>query len=211
MFCKGRFQALALGVAVNIASVCAAPTGGAPAIACASVAAPDVPGATVVSITGVQNMSYSVPATATAAGISGLAICDVVVTLSHPGANDLVTVEVFLPLNGWNGRFQGVGGGGYDTDLGQASLAPGAAMGYSTAITDGGHPLADLNPVWALNADNTINWPLVVDFASRSLHDLAVVGKAVTANFYGTPAHHSYWNGCSTGGRQGMIEAQRYS
>ena len=210
MLCKGRLQALALGVAVNIAAVCAAPKGGAPALACSSIPMPDVPGATVVSITGVQNMSYSVPASAGVAGINGLAICDVVVMLSHPGANDLVTVEVFLPLTGWNGRFQGVGGGGYDTDLGQASLAPAAVMGYSAGITDGGHPLADVEPTWALNADGSLNWPLIVDFSSRSLHDMAVVGKAVTASFYGTPAHHSYWNGCSTGGRQGMIEAQRY-
>lgn len=210
MLCKGRLQAVTLGVAANIVTVCAAPKGGAPAIACASVAKPDVPGATVVSISGVQNTSYSVPASASAPGINGLAICDVVVQLSHPGANDLVTVEVFLPLTGWNGRFQGVGGGGYDTDLGQATLAPAALMGYAAAITDGGHPLADVEPVWALTANGTINWPLVVDFASRSLHDMAVVGKAVTASFYGTPPHHSYWNGCSTGGRQGMMEAQKY-
>lgn len=210
MLSKGRPQAAALGIAATIAAVNAAPTGGAPAVGCASVAKPDVPGATVVSITGVQKMNYSVPASVSAVGITGLAICDIVVTISHPGADDLVMVEVFLPLTGWNGRFQGVGGGGYDTDLGQASLAPAASMGYAAGITDGGHPLAEVEPVWALNANGTTNWPLVVDFASRSLHDLAVVGKAVTASFYGTPAHHSYWNGCSTGGRQGMIEAQRY-
>ncbi|OAL29816.1 hypothetical protein AYO20_09009 [Fonsecaea nubica] len=201
---------VAVSVSITVAPGHAAPTAGAPVMACEAIPKPDVPGATVVSITGVRNTSYSVPATARSPGISGLAICDVVVTLSHPGANDLVTVEVFLPLAGWNGRFQGVGGGGYDTDNGQASLAPAASSGYAAGITDGGHPITDVEPVWALNADGTTNWPLVVDFASRSLHDMTVVGKAVTTSFYGTPPHHSYWNGCSTGGRQGMIEAQRY-
>src|SRR5262249_58680401 len=62
----------------------------------------------------------------------------------------------------------------------------------------------------ALNSSGRWNWPLIEDFSYRGLHDLAVVGKAVTAAFYGAAASFSYWNGCSTGGRQGLAEAQRY-
>ena len=208
MLCKGRLQAVALSVAANIVMVFAAPIGdtapmgGVPVKACAAIGSPAVPGARVVSVAGVQRTN--------AGGVSGLVVCDVNITLTHPGENDLVTVEVFLPLTGWNGRFQGVGGGGYVTGYGPAGIAPAAALGYAAATTDGGHPSSDVEPVWALTSDGTINWSLVVDFSSRSLHEIAVVGKAVTADFYGKPAQYNYWNGCSTGGRQGMMEAQKY-
>ena len=63
---------------------------------------------------------------------------------------------------------------------------------------------------FALDSTRRLNWTLIKDFAYRGVHDLAVVGKAVTAAYYGSMAAFSYWNGCSTGGRQGLAEAQRY-
>jgi Tannase and feruloyl esterase len=78
-------------------------------------------------------------------------------------------------------------------------------------VTDGGHTgVSSLTGSFALDGSGRLNWPLIEDFSYRALHDLAVVGKAVTAAYYGTAAHDSYWNGCSTGGRQGLAEAQRY-
>jgi Tannase and feruloyl esterase len=70
--------------------------------------------------------------------------------------------------------------------------------------------VSSLTGSFALDGSGRLNWPLIEDFSYRALHDLAVVGKAVTAAYYGTAAHYSYWNGCSTGGRQGLAEAQRY-
>ncbi|OCL04030.1 tannase and feruloyl esterase [Glonium stellatum] len=180
---------------------------------CASVAAPTVPGAQVLSIGGNEAHNVSVAAVPGLLGsvVTGLNVCNVTVVLTHPGANDTVTVTVWLPLQGWNGRFQATGGGGYATGVGVLALAPAAAAGYAAAETDGGHDSNLESPSsWALTSTGAVNWPLLTDFASRSLQDMAVVGKAVTASYYGTGPRYSYWNGCSTGGRQGLMEAQRY-
>lgn len=185
----------------------------APAIPCASITAPAVPGATVLSVVGAEMLNITIPPVPMVlpGGASGLNVCNVNVNLTHPGVNDNVLVELWLPLEGWNGRFQGTGGSGWATDSGSIALAVAAGAGYSGAMTDGGHPNNSTDPsAWALNSDGTVNWGLLTDFASRSLHDMAVVGKAVTAQFYGRSPSYSYWNGCSTGGRQGLMEAQKY-
>ena len=186
---------------------------------CTSIAPPEVPGAQIVSfksarlqnVTALTNSESSSAITPTTVDV-----CDVNITLTHPGDNDLVHLEIWLPFDhaSWNGRFQGIGGGGYITGSGPAStsLGPAVTAGYSAAYTDGGHnSTTGADPsTWALE-DGKIVWPLLVDFSSRSLHDLAVVGKAVSANYYGTPSKYSYWNGCSTGGRQGLMEAQKFA
>lgn len=82
--------------------------------------------------------------------------------------------------------------------------------GFAVGSTDAGHVLDFLDvSSWALS-NGKVNQPLLENFASRSVHDLAVVGKAATKQYYGRAASYSYWNGCSTGGRQGYMEAQRY-
>jgi feruloyl esterase len=118
-----------------------------------------------------------------------------------------------MPISGWNGRFQGVGGGGFvANDLNEMATAVDA--GYSAAGTDAGHTsqssVPSLDGSFALDSNGHLNEPVIEDFAFRGVHDLAVVGKLVTAAYYGSPARFAYWNGCSTGGRQGMAEAQRY-
>jgi Tannase and feruloyl esterase len=136
--------------------------------------------------------------------------CRVHATVTTPGATDQIGIDVWMPVSGWNGRFQGVGGGVYSTGS-PTSLAGPVNAGYSAAVTDGGHPSSQaLTGAFALDGNGRLNWPLIQDFSYRALHDLAVVGKAVTAAFFGTRAKFSYWNGCSTGGRQGLSEAQRY-
>jgi feruloyl esterase len=114
----------------------------------------------------------------------------------------------------WNGRFQGTGGGGFLTGLFDPSLGIAISQGYSAAATDGGHS-ASFNNVasaseWALISPHNINLYLLQDFASVALNDMTIIGKAVTESFYGAPPKYSYWNGCSTGGRQGLMMAQRY-
>ncbi|HTM50682.1 MAG TPA: tannase/feruloyl esterase family alpha/beta hydrolase [Bryobacteraceae bacterium] len=116
-----------------------------------------------------------------------------------------------LPTD-WNGRFQMVGNGG---TAGTISLGPvdnGVRLGYAAASTDTGHdaarePLATFgkqgpgNP----NAERKI-----LDFGYLAVHETAALSKKIIAAYYGKAAHHSYWVGCSTGGRQGFSEAQRY-
>jgi len=117
---------------------------------------------------------------------------------------------VWLPLDGWNGRFQGTGGGGWTAGSSAFQAQP-VADGYSSASTDSGHSNIDPDPAnWALSAPGKVNSALLEDFASVSLSDMTLIGQAVTKSYYGKKAKYSYWTGCSTGGRQGMMLAQRY-
>lgn len=145
--------------------------------------------------------------------VTGLNICNVNVSLRFAQARDPVDFEIWLPLQGWNGRFKGVGGGkwlaGYP---GTRGLGTAVQQGYAAAITTGGN----VSDAEGFVHDDVVSSAGVVDlgrvsmFASCALHELAVLGKAVAAGFYGAPPHHSYWDGCSQGGRQGYMLAQRY-
>ncbi|MFC0623603.1 tannase/feruloyl esterase family alpha/beta hydrolase [Kribbella deserti] len=137
--------------------------------------------------------------------------CQVQVTLTHPGAGDNVWIRLWLPATGWNGRFQATGGGGFSMHQGDPALAVAIKEGYAAASTDGGVGFDFENPSsWALTTKGQVNRELLKNFAYRSLHDLAVAGKAVTKAHYGKAPAYSYWNGCSTGGRQGMMNVQRF-
>ncbi|KAF4964322.1 hypothetical protein FSARC_7767 [Fusarium sarcochroum] len=140
---------------------------------------------------------------------TNLDFCNVTVTYTHPGQKRKIHVQVWLPFN-WNGRFQGSGGGGWAAGLGAMSLAPGVALGYATATTDAGHSETDSTESWALNSSGKVDLNALQDFAATALGDLATIGKAVTKIFYSEAAKYSYWNGCSTGGREGFMLAQRF-
>ncbi|KAJ9662466.1 hypothetical protein H2198_001355 [Neophaeococcomyces mojaviensis] len=150
---------------------------------------------------------------------TNLNFCNVSISYTHPGWNDVVTIVTYLPFKDhWNGKFMATGGGGYVTggeSIAQFSMIPGLVSGYAVSTTDGGHQLtiAEGNTYsshWALSSIGNVNWPLLVDFAHVALHDMATVGKAAARSFYGSPARYSYFFGGSTGGRQGHMLAQRY-
>ncbi len=133
--------------------------------------------------------------------------CDFTVTVSHPGTDDHVNIRISLPQDAkkWNGRFQATGGSAYLAgDLSGAPLVGAVKAGYVAAATDAG---VGANPLdvsgWALTPDGRVDTPLLKNFASRSVHDMAVIGKDVAKRFYGRSVSYAYWNGCSTGGRQG--------
>ncbi|KXH33153.1 tannase and feruloyl esterase [Colletotrichum salicis] len=108
--------------------------------------------------------------------------CNVTVSYTHPGHDDLVNVHVWLPLekNAWNRRFMGLGSGGFVVGEVDGD-APSAAIqeGYVAAVTNGGHLASTPPDVWALRSPGNLDWPQLVNFGCRSLHELAVVGKAV--------------------------------
>ncbi|MEV4352430.1 tannase/feruloyl esterase family alpha/beta hydrolase [Actinoplanes sp. NPDC049596] len=196
-------------------------TGKTPAAAgCAAVPVSAPAGTTVEKVTAAAHAGGTITfppppeSIQNYAPISGVpAWCDITVTVTHPGANDHVAIKVSLPQDRklWNGRFQATGGSAYLAGEPLHPLVVGVKAGYAAASTDAG---VGADPVdvsgWALTSDGNLNTPLLQNFASRSLHDMAVVGKSVTAGFYHKAAGYSYWNGCSTGGRQGYEEAQDY-
>ncbi len=113
---------------------------------------------------------------------------------------------MYLPIDNWNGRYLVRGCGG---SCGNAAveLACGLHLrdGYACLITDMGHTSTTIDNNWVAN-----NLQGLVDFGYRSTHVTTVAGKAIAASFYGRGASKSYFLACSTGGRQGMIEAQRF-
>lgn len=127
-----------------------------------------------------------------------------------------INIWVGLPMNGaWNGRWQSVGGGVYAGSVNVPSEA--IRNGYAAATTDTGHaggrpglPMAALDGSFGMLEPGKPNIPLQQDFAYRSEHMMAVIGKQLVQAFYGKPPQYSYWNGCSTGGRQGLRMAQDY-
>jgi Tannase and feruloyl esterase len=141
------------------------------------------------------------------------------VTIIVPNDNGTFTpsainIEIWLPETNWNERYEGVGGGGFAGTISAAAsvestpsgLVNALNAGYATASTDTGHP-SSAGGAFVLNANDTINYGLAIDYFSRSLHELALQSKYIIQQFFGAKPLYSYWNGCSTGGRQGLIEA----
>jgi hypothetical protein len=135
------------------------------------------------------------------------ASCRVTVVVTNPPAGDRIRVWIGLPVKGWNGRFQGVGGGGFSGGSANAIRAP-LAAGYAAASTDTGHEGGSGS--FALDVNGRLQWQLIRDNAYLGIHQMTVAAKAITREFYGRAPRYSYFNGCSTGGRQGLSEAQRF-
>ena len=128
--------------------------------------------------------------------------CRVAATLK-PSSDSDIKIEVWLPASGWNGKFQAVGNGGWAGTIGYPALAAAVAGGYAGAGTDTGHE--------GNTAAFAIGHPeKIVDIAYRSIHEMTVQSKAIIDAFYGSAPKLSFWNGCSTGGRQGITEAAKY-
>ncbi|MEP7367252.1 MAG: tannase/feruloyl esterase family alpha/beta hydrolase, partial [Acidobacteriota bacterium] len=129
--------------------------------------------------------------------------CQVSLTL-RPSADSDIKSEVWLPAAAaWNGKFLMEGGGGFVGSVNTGGMTKAVREGYATASTDTGHTGGSGS--FALGHPEK-----VVDFAYRAVHETAVEAKALIASYYGRGARLSYWEGCSTGGRQGLMSAQRY-
>ncbi|MGY0489367.1 tannase/feruloyl esterase family alpha/beta hydrolase [Streptomyces sp. WG-D5] len=185
--------------ATSTPATCAAPTVRAPA------------GTAVESVTADRRAGGTIHGTGILGGeVSGVpAFCEVTVTLTHPGEDDHATVRTWLPLENWNGRFQAIGGSAFSAGDNGVGLGAAVKNGYAVTTTDAG--VGDvLDTSWVLDAQGKVNRTALKNFASRSQHEAANVGKAVVDGVYGQRAAYSYFTGCSTGGRQGYMEAQAY-
>ena len=129
------------------------------------------------------------------------AFCRVAVTIKPTPQSD-IKAEVWLPASGWNGKLQVVGNGAWAGSISYPAMATALAAGYAAASTDTGHTGG------AQNA--TANKEVLTDFAHRAVHETTVAAKKVVDGFYGSAPQFSYFNGCSTGGRQAVTAAQKY-
>src|SRR5690348_17224933 len=130
------------------------------------------------------------------------AFCRVTATIAPTSDSD-IKIEVWMPATGWNGKFRGQGNGGFAGAINYNGMAADLKLGYATGGTDTGHTTSDA--VWALGHPEKI-----IDFGNRGLHEMTVVGKAAVKAFYGDAPLHAYFASCSNGGRQALMEAQRF-
>jgi feruloyl esterase len=189
------------------ASLIAAPSTGSNG--CESLSKLNLPKVTVTSAQSVAAGAFTPPAGPPGGFPVNLApfkslpeFCRVTATLT-PSSDSDIKIEVWLPSSGWNNDFQAIGNGGWNGTMGYGPLAEGVKRGFATAGTDTGHEGG--------SASFALGHPAkLTDFAYRAVHEMTVTSKAIIQNFYGTAPRYSYWNGCSTGGRQGLKEAQKY-
>jgi Tannase and feruloyl esterase len=200
-----------LSVAVLFVVFCA--LSGPPAVAgaaatCDSLASLSLPNATITLAQPVGAGAFTPPkppALPIPASYKDLPpFCRVAVSVKPTRDSD-IKFEVWMPATGWNGKFVGVGNGGYSGEIWYWSMIEPLARGYATASTDTGHEGSVMDGSFALGHPE--KW---ADFGYRAVHETTVKSKAIIAAYYGRSARLSYWNGCSTGGRQGFMEAQRF-
>jgi feruloyl esterase len=172
---------------------------------CEGLSALKLPSTTITMAQSVAAGGFSPPAGASGAqAFSTLpAFCRVAATIKPTSDSD-IKVEVWLPVSDWNGKYQAVGNGGWAGSLSYPAMARALRDGYATSSTDTGHT--------GPSASFALGHPeRLIDYSYRAVHEMTVTSKAVVKAFYGADMKRSYFNGCSTGGRQALIEAQRFS
>ncbi len=171
--------------------------------ACESLTSLMLPHTTVTLAQMVAAGGFAGPDGTTPAAAKKLpAFCRVAATL-RPSNDSDIRMEVWMPASGWNGKFMAVGNGAFTGNIAYPAMMTELLRGYAVASTDTGHTGG--GAAWALGHPEK-----AIDFGWRAVHETAVASKQIIAARYEAAPRHSYWNGCSAGGRQGMQEAQRF-
>src|ERR1700758_2482464 len=215
----------AIGLFASVAISCT------PAMAsqCTNLQSLQLEHTTITSDTDNTSGAFVVPNTNPAQTISGLpAFCRVTATLT-PAADSSIKMELWLPATTWNGRFLGTGGGGFQGVISYNELALGIQAGFASTNSDLGTGVSGCSPLFCGSAGNMGN-PLAIafgdppnpttglfghperikDFGYRAIHLMTVRGKQIADAFYQKGATRAYFAGCSTGGQNALMEAQRF-
>jgi feruloyl esterase len=176
----------------------------ATAASCESLAFLALPDTTITTAETVADGAFTPPPPARGALIGLPTFCRVAATL-RPSRDSQIRIEVWMPASAWNGRFMGVGNGGLAGTISYGAMGPLLQRGYAVASTDTGHEGSNGDARWALGHPER-----QIDFGYRAVHEMTLRAKTVVTAFYDAAPRHAYWNGCSTGGRQGLLEAQRF-
>ncbi len=174
----------------------------ADAASCANLTNLKLPNTTITSAQVVPAGQFKAPANAKGDFSDLPAFCRVAMTIK-PSRDSDIKSEIWLPVSGWNGKFEEVGNGGWNGFIQYAALAEALGRGYAAASTDTGH-VGDTASFAVAHPEK------LIDFGYRAAHETAVQGKATITALYGEAPRFSYFTGCSGGGRQGFMEAQRY-
>jgi hypothetical protein len=178
--------------------------------ACERLGTFKIPNTTITLAQPVAAGAFNSPPTPFSAGDASAlyktlpAFCRVVAE-AKPTSDSEIKLEVWLPASGWNGRLLGIGNGGFAGLIDDEQLGAALKSGYAATATDTGHAGSPIDAAWAMGHSEK-----VIDFGHRGIHEMTRVAKAVTQAFYSKGVQRSYFAGCSDGGREALMEAQRY-
>ncbi|HEY3974810.1 MAG TPA: tannase/feruloyl esterase family alpha/beta hydrolase [Candidatus Sulfotelmatobacter sp.] len=177
---------------------------------CEKLSETNIPGAKIIFAKTISAGTFAGPPTPssgrdlTAPYRNVPAFCRVV-AVAKPTADSEIRIEVWMPSSGWNGKLQGLGNGGFAGLIDFEQLGAVVSKGYAATGTDTGHTGSPIDASWALGHPEK-----VIDFGHRGIHEMTRVAKEAIHAFYGKAAQRSYFAGCSDGGREALMEAQRY-
>ena len=131
-------------------------------------------------------------------------LCRIVAEIA-PTSDSSIKIELWMPVEHWNGRFRGQGNGGFAGEVPYEAIGLSVIDGYASAGTDTGHTASFIDASWASGHPEKI-----VDFGYRAIHLMTSRSKELVAAYYGAAAKKSYFAACSDGGREALMEAQRF-
>ena len=171
---------------------------------CEKVKQLQLPDTTIISAESVAAGPLPLPPGAPIKSVDVPAFCRVRGEIK-PTTDSKIKFEVWMPAAGWNGKFEQLGNGGLAGSINQFALAGPLKKGFATAATDDGHEGAPTDASWAIGHPEKVK-----DFGYRAVHETSLKAKKIIAAFYQKPPRYSYFNGCSEGGREALMEAQRF-
>jgi feruloyl esterase len=221
-----RHRSYLVGAAMGLFACVAIASTPAMATPCTNLLSLQPQHTTITSATDNLTGTFVAPGSAPITGLP--AFCRVTATLT-PSSDSTIKIEVWLPETGWNGRFLGTGGGGFQGVITYSELANGIKAGFAATNSDLGTGSSGCNPLYC-GSDGNMGNPLaiafgdpsapstglfghperIMDFGFRAIHLMTLRGKEIANAFYGQNAQKAYFAGCSTGGQNALMEAQRF-
>jgi feruloyl esterase len=205
-FCVGRKFSVCRAICViSIVSLIAASTAAAQGkLPCEKLKDLSLADASIVSAESIVAGPFALPPGMPAPSVDVPAFCRVRGEIK-PSADSHVLFEVWMPAAQWNGKFEQLGNGGLAGSINLFFLGAELKKGYAAAATDDGHQAAPTDASWAVGHPEKVK-----DFGYRAVHETNARAKKIVEAFYQKPPSYSYFNGCSEGGREALMEAQRY-
>lgn len=176
---------------------------------CESLAAVKLPDTTITSAQTIAAGAFVPPGAPNPAAAARFfstvpAFCRITAEVKPTPDSD-IKIEVWMPVAGWNGKYSGNGNGGFAGMMNYQGFGEAVSNGFASAGTDTGHSGGATDSSWAIGHPEK-----VIDFGYRGIHEMTVKAKAIIHAFYGENPKHSYFASCSNGGRQALMEAQRF-
>ena len=159
---------------------------------------------TCESLAALKLPHTSITAASSVAATAAIPAHCAVQAITRPTSDSEIKFELWLPASGWNGKYEQVGNGGWAGSVPVGALAEPLRRGFAAAGTDDGH--AGGGAEWAIGHPEKL-----IDFGYRAVHETRLQSVAIIQAFFGKETVRNYFVGCSDGGREALMEAQRFA